>query len=314
MTYGFQILALLPGNRRVSGEAPITWTLPQPVGTVQIVASGGAANLDDSSELTIYGSGFESENVAKISGETLISWLRVTSALGVLGFDIGGERQLSWFAPEVEAAWEAAPENEGRFLTPDFHGLITFEERGRPTRMSLRGTFTVTQSANRVHEDLQRIAAAVTSLPVGVAVACDLLSVSEHLLTDEAKFLTYVYAMEALVERTNRSVEGVAWIDNAIANLKNTEVWSEPKDRDAIIGAIGQLKLRSIRWSLRDLAMRTRPDDSSVAALVDDAYSLRGDLVHPDRARRSVDQLMPLILALIQDEIRFLLNLGAAEG
>jgi hypothetical protein len=164
-----------------------------------------------------------------------------------------------------------------------------------------------------VYDNLCQIARIGSKLPPGVEIASDLLSVAEHLHTNESKFLTYIYAMEALVKRPLRSDQGVAWVEAALQNLKVSSEWVDASERDALISAIGALKYRSTRWALRDLARRARPGDKDVENFVDEAYTLRGDLVHPDRHRRQVEDLLPVVLALVQDEIRFLLDIQTSD-
>lgn len=319
MTFGFQILVVQPSNRRISGPQTLNWTMPQPVGEVRIAGTRGSEDLKESCELTIFGTGYGSEEEARSSGIQMSSWLRVTSALSVLGFDLGDQRQLSWLAQEAVGCFEAEPENAGCFLTPDVHGLVTFEERGRPLRFAMRvsqpaSSIMVIQSSDQVYNDLAFVSSAVTSVSDSVSMACNLISTAEHLGSDEARFLTHFYAMEALLEPPLRIDEGQEWVERALSDLKKQGGWIDPADRESLIGAVSRLKWRSTKWALIDLARRTRSDDSNVNQLVTRAYETRNQRVHPGAVKQPLGDLVATILPLLQDELRYLLQLGTSSA
>jgi hypothetical protein len=312
MSYGFQILILLPNNRRMTGEAPCVWTLPPPVGEIRIVSFGNAPTFDESTEITIYGSSYKTATDAQQSGETLSSWLRVTSAIRTLGFDLGNGRQLSFLSEEGAKMFGVNLTDSGQFLVPDIQGLTVFQELGKPARFSMRASGRVLQNTDLILENLQKIAASVSEIPENIAIACDLLSVAEHVLTDEAKFLTYVYAMESLIKPSERSHDVVTWINEAVIRINSDDNWEDINDRDSFANGLQNLKNRSYRSELKALAARVRPNDSEALSIVDEAYSRRSGLVHPNRARKSVDHLLGKVLLLVQDEIRYLLDLDVS--
>jgi hypothetical protein len=315
VTFGFQILVIQPANRRISGAPTLNWTMPQPVGDVRIAGTRGSEDLKESCELTVFGTGYSSEEDARFSGIQMSSWLRVTSALSVLGFDLGDQRQLSWLAQEVVERFEADPGNAGCFLTLDVHGLITFEERGRPLRPAVRisqaaSSIMVVQSSDQVFADLTFVASAVTSVSDSVSMACDLISTAEHLASDDARFLTHFYAMECLAEPPERIDEGREWVEQALLDLRNERGWLDPADRESLMGAVSRLKRRSTKWALIDLARQTRPNDPNIDQVVTRAYGRRNERVHPGTAKQPLGDLVAIVLPLLQDELRYILQLG----
>jgi len=131
LSWGFQAVIVQPNQRRVTGIPGQTWELPSPVGRVRVVGNMGAADLKESGELTFFGSGYPTQSEAEVAGRLFRSWLAVASAVGTFGFDLGNDNLMSWLTPEAAEDWEAAPENAGRFLARDVHGLEVFEERAR---------------------------------------------------------------------------------------------------------------------------------------------------------------------------------------
>ena len=148
MTFGFQQVVRLPTNFRVTGIPCDVWEFPDPVGQVLVTGLCNPGVLEaapevrvsevrKSEELGFYGSGYSAEGEARAAGEQLAAWLRVTSALHDLGFDLGDGAMLTKLSPHRKAD-EEKHLGANNFLVDDVHGLITFEDRGRTRRLMLR--------------------------------------------------------------------------------------------------------------------------------------------------------------------------------
>lgn len=89
-------------------------------------------------------------------------WVRVASALFILGFDVGRDLQMSWLGDEVKAALEAKLRREGKFLVDDVHGLLVYEEQGEPVRPALSAAPIVVQQSSIALENVLAIASGST--------------------------------------------------------------------------------------------------------------------------------------------------------
>ena len=324
MTFGFQQVIALPLNNRLVGAQNQTWTLPLPVGAVRVcgLCSQDAINSDDlaaralelnqNDELTFFGSGFAAEGDAKHAGERLGGWLRITSALESLGFDLGDQTARSGFTPEGLKAFFSLGENE--FFTSDVHGLITYDEHGSAKRPRMRmhtaiPLVVVSLPSEKVLAKLRFVAERVGDIPDKVTLSCNLLSSVPHLAQSDAKFLTLMYALEALAPPTSRKDEGRRWVESAIADLKTQTDWLDTSDQDSLLGAMSTLLKKSIKVSLIDHARSShaRPEESE--ALIRKAYKLRNERVHPRGPLSPLDEIVQSLTLFIQESLANVLDL-----
>jgi hypothetical protein len=182
-TWGFHLVVLLPANRRLSGETRQTWSLPEPVGEVELAVAG--ATLQEAGDLTFRGSGYASEEDAQAAGELFRDWLRVASALFVLGFDVGSDLPPSWLGDEAKAAFEAKLHQKRKFLVSGVQRLLVYEEQARPVRVIARADGIIVQQSSTVLENVLSVASE-SALTDEQSLACDLVSLAEHEVSERA--------------------------------------------------------------------------------------------------------------------------------
>lgn len=309
-TWGFQLVVLLPENRRLSGETRQTWSLPEPVGDVKFSAAG--ETLQDARELTFRGSGYATEEAAQLAGELFRDRLRVASALFGPGFDVGGDLPQSGLGDDVKAAFEAKLRQDGKFLVPDIHGLVVYEEQGEPVRFSLRAAGIVIQQSSTVLKNVLTIASG-SPLTDEQSLACDLVSLAEHEVSDRARFLILVTAMEVLADRPKRTGGLRTLIEHFIKEAERSRTAGGPDEEgrySSLLGGLKDLRSESISWSIRDLAVRSRPDDPRVPGLVRRIYSCRGTLLHKGRPTEDLRALLASAQELVRDMISYAVSLG----
>ncbi|MGC1909059.1 MAG: hypothetical protein WA809_05590, partial [Candidatus Dormiibacterota bacterium] len=178
----------LPPGHTLGGEERQTWTLPTPVGTVELlIANETPAQL---TELTFRSAGFDSEIEAEAAGSCLRDWLRLDSALEGRGLDLGTDAVVSWLgsAPMERLARQGLL--AGMVLVPDVHGLTVYEceEADQPVRFAARARGTVDQKSEVLKRTLRR-AARFGALTDTQALACDLLSLVHRETSGRARLL-----------------------------------------------------------------------------------------------------------------------------
>jgi len=310
VTWGFQLVVLLPANRRLSGETRQTWSLPEPVGDVALSAAG--ETLQDAGDLTFRGRGYATEGAARSAGELFRDWLRVASALFVLGFDVGRDLPLSGLGDAAKAKLEAELRRDGKFLVDDVHGLLVYEEQGEPVRCSMRGSLIVVQQSSIAHENVLAIASR-SALTDKQSLACDLVSLAEHEGSDRGRFLILVTAMEVLAERQERAEGLRAVVERFVEEAQRSQAEARPDEKDgysSLLSGLRELCSESISWSIRDLAGRSRPDDLDVRNLASRIYKCRSQLVHAGRSSDDPRDLLTRTQELVRDMIRYTLSLG----
>lgn len=307
--WAFQIVAQTgPSENPPSGVTDVI--LPTPVGVVSVSATG-----ERPGELIFRRQGFKSESEARQAGELLKSWLQVASALFLLSLDLGHDEVRSGLGPLPRAKAEA----DGLQIIPDVHGLVVVKQTGgRLLRFSSRATATVTRDWTSVVTAVNE-ASSILRCPLDpmTAVACAIVSTSEHRSQHELQLVGFVTAAEMLASPRERTGPARQLLESLIAQGAQACQSSDKADReafDALCGGLQGLRFESLRAAVRRLAREARPADASSAAkLMDEAYSARSAIVHRG-ARVSVD-LVTAFRPLIQDMVRCrAINAGADGG
>jgi hypothetical protein len=280
------------------------------VGDVQLFSA--SETLQDAQELIFRGCGYATEGAAQSAGALFRDWLRVASALLVLGFDVDSDLPPSWFGGEVKAALEAELRQDGKFLTTDVHRLLVYEEQGEPVRVSSRAAGIVAQQSSTVLENVSTVARC-SPLTDEQSLACDLVSLAEHEASDRARFLILVTAMEVLAERPARTGRLLAVVEHLIEEVKRSQTAAKPDEEGqyaSLLSGLEDLRLESISRSIRNLAVRSRPGDSRVPGLVRRIYRCRNGLIHSGRPTEDLRDLLTTTQGLVRDMIGHTVSVG----
>lgn len=306
--WAFQIVART-GPNESSPPGVSDFTLPAPVGVVRVSATG-----ERPGELLFRRQGFKSEADALHAGELLKTWLQVASALHLLSLDLGHDEVRSGLGPLPRAKAEA----DGLQIIPDVHGLVVVRETGgRMMRFSSRSTATVTRDWNRTVTAVKEAASIVhRSLDQKSAVACAVVSTSEHRSQHELQLVGFVTAAEILADPRERTGPARQLLESMIGQADRARQATETADReafDALCGALQGLRSESLRSAVRRLAREARPSQAATAAkLMDRAYGARSAIVHRG-ARVDID-LVTGFRPLIQDMVRCRTFSARADG
>jgi hypothetical protein len=305
MTWGFQLVITVPAERRLSGDARQRWSLPDPVGDVDLTVAG--QTLEGASELTFRAGGFESQAEAERAGTVFRGWLRVASALEGVGIDCGTDVRKSWLGAAQQDQLAHHLSMGSAMLVDDVHGLVTYEEAGRPLRPAMRAAAALCPSAH-LHDALLAVARDRV-LTERQALACDLVSLVDREGSDRARLLTLVTAMEVLADRgAERTGPAGAlvlrFIEEAEAARDAASTEPEQGDLASLVGGLTGLRRHSRAAASRLLAERTRPDDAEALDLVDRSSRCRNKLAHGGTPTEHPAQLWPGLLVLVRDMIR----------
>ena len=146
------------------------------------------------------------------------------------------------------------------------------------------------------------------------SLACDLVSLAEHEGSDRARFLILVTAIEVLAERSERAGGFRTVVERFIEEAKRSQTEAGPDEEgrySSLLSGLTGLRSESISWSIRDLAVRSRPDDSGVRGLASRIYQCRSQPVHGGRSTEDPRGLLTTTQELVRDMISHTLSLGA---
>jgi hypothetical protein len=297
-------MARLPAGNTMGGLERQVWSLPPPVGDIELVITN--ENLAQRTELTFRARGFDSEDDARAAGELLGDWLRLAGALGGYGFELGNDVQLSGLGPAAKP-WHDQELNARRaFAVPDVFGLAVYEyqEPSQPLRFAMRGNATLQRSGETVRAFIAE-AASTRRLGDGLALACELVCLADRETSDRARLLTLATAMEVLAIREERAGRGRSLVEEFIVKVKDTVASDHDPALPSLLGALKDLRKASISASVKQLARIARPaDHEAVADIAEQTYKCRSQLIHAGRSRLDVARLKDEALPLVRDMIR----------
>jgi hypothetical protein len=100
--------------------------------------------------------------------------------------------------------------------------------------------------------------------------------------SDRARFLSIVSALEPLASEQPLGAAADRLVESCLENLKATPDLT-PEIRSSLEGRIRQLRAESIRQALRRTVRSGLPDRAEAVMVVDEAYSLRSQIIHDGR-------------------------------
>jgi hypothetical protein len=309
MAWGYQLMVRMRPNHHLTGDERQTWTLPEPVGVVNLRITDASPAQD--TELMFRADGFDSRDAAEATGACLKDWLRLSSALDRLGLDTGGDTGLSVLTDAGKAhLGDQIP--LGTVIVPDVHSLVVFEYEPptQPLRFAMRGRLSVARTSESLRVRVAEVSS-TGALSDQQSLACDLVSLVDHETSGRARILALVTAMEVLAERPERKGAIRDLVDKLIDDAMAARAAARLADRatfDPLVSALEDLKLVSISASIRQLARAARPGDAQNAAkLAVRSYGCRSGLIHRGRAdidpTVAAEEVSPLVLDMLRTSL-----------
>jgi hypothetical protein len=211
---------------------------------------------------------------------------------------------------------EATAEH-GVYLVEDVHGLTVFEETGEhPLRLAMRAGSSgsgvrVLRPSEHMRDSIARCAR-TESLTQKQTLVCELLLLAEREVSSRARLITAVTVMEVLAERSDRTGLAGALVHKFIKRVtrrrKLSIKGSDRRELDSLLGGLRDLRKTSISTSVRNLAGRSRPEDSNAVTLARDIYKCRSDLVHSGESKLENATISNDARSLAQDMFRLSLS------
>lgn len=268
-------------------------------GTVQLRAEM-PAKASEATALVLTGTGHQTEEEARRHGEAAKHALRRAGVVANVPLDMGPDRASG----SLGRGFREQLENEhGVQLRDDIHGLDVYEDDSRPVRfLSSRASPIVTASVDKfvpaLEAGFQRGTRRDAVRNEKVSLAADVYMLSEFEVSQRARFLTLMTALEVLSERGERPkpvqkllVEFLAKSREAAAGAPAQRNRSE---FESLIGSLEGLREQSITSAVRDFVRRhigdaEKFDGHRVGEFVTRSYEVRSRLTHEGRPPDGVD-------------------------
>lgn len=110
-------------------------------------------------------------------------------------------------------------------------------------------------------------------------LSMEIFSAAHLEASERAIFLSTVSALEPLAKAQHLGSQVDTYIDECLAMLKN-RMDINPQHCQSIRGRLNELKKESIRQAMKRLLHNKLPEDTSAPDIIDQAYSLRSQLIH----------------------------------
>lgn len=245
--------------------------------TASIRPKNGTRSSTNGEEFILIGSKHPSESVARARGEAWIARIKIAAAHRHIGVDFGRRVPQGGWTPDALAAM-SAQHNVQAFN--DNYGLHVF--RCSPPQVFFSGSGELTVGEPRFSELVAQVSDLRMPLTKADDLACDLYASSFFQHSTDAKFVTLVTAMEAMITPAMRS-EGA--IDHMGTLIKMTEASKDlsRSEKDSLKGALDRLKSESIGHAGRRMVNVLGDREYAgvqPASFFRTCYDLRSGLVH----------------------------------
>jgi hypothetical protein len=178
--------------------------------------------------------------------------------------------------------WTAISINFALRLEYTSYEPTTVFDRIRSGGVSSEGSFALGQSVDRVLDELRESYAELADPNPSVLLSMEIFAGARLEISQRARFLAIVSALEPLAEDRSLGPDASAFVDSCIANLDKDPVLTQPV-RASLRGRLEQLRHESIRQGILRVVREALPKMAEAPGLVDEAYAVRSQVVHQGR-------------------------------
>ncbi|MBY0572953.1 MAG: hypothetical protein K2P84_04685 [Undibacterium sp.] len=280
MAYSFRIrFNRSPTDTIQSAENELS--VPLPDKQLSIVLRTGQDNLpiQESDQLVLVGSGYQTESEANTSGSRLQNALMVALARVRVGADFGHRAPKGIF---TDHGFKWVEEQIGPRVLNNFHGLITFQSEPRPCFVSVEPQMTRGANPEIFMSTLAQAIALQLQIPERVFLAYTLFNASFFQPSTDARFLFLVMSIEALLEPALRSTAAQNHVEMLIKQTKSSSLPVE--ELNSILGSLHWLRRESINQAGKRLTTERLKGrvygDKAASEFFSFCYQMRSNLVH----------------------------------
>ncbi|CAI8841106.1 conserved protein of unknown function [Methylococcus capsulatus] len=248
---------------------------------VSIVLSARRDDLpiQDSDQLVLVGSGYQTESEARAAGSRLQDALMVALARVRVGADFGHRAAKGMFTTHG-LNW--VEEQIGQRVLNDIHGLMVFQSEPKPRFASINAQMIRRASPEIFMSAFTQAISLQPQISERDLLAYTLFNASFFQPTADSRFLLLVMSIEALIEPALRSSDAQKYVESLIEQTKSSPLPVE--ERNSILGSLRWLRRESINQAGKRLATERLGDrvygDRTAPEFFTHCYQMRSDLVH----------------------------------
>lgn len=248
---------------------------------VSIVLRATQDNLpiQDSDQLALIGTGYQTESEASAAGSQLQNALTVALARVRVGADFGHRAAKGVFTTDG-LKW--VQEQLGQRVLNNTHGLMVFQSEPKPRFVSANAKVTRGASPETF---MSAFTQAITSQPEISErdfLAYTLFNASFFQPTADSRFLLLVMSIEALIEPALRSSDAQNHVESLITQTESSSLPAE--ERTSMLGSLHWLRRESINQAGKRLATERLGSrvygDKTASEFFTHSYRMRSNFVH----------------------------------
>jgi hypothetical protein len=175
--------------------------------------------------------------------------------------------------------WTSISLDFGVRLNYNTHEPTTIYDRLRPPGLSMWGEGKTCFPESWVIDRLQAGYMLPGQIDRTLLLSMEIFSAAHLETSDRTIFLSAVSALEPLAKAIPLGSAVDTYVDECLTQLKSNED-IDPQLSQSIRGRLNELRKESIRQALKRLIRSKLPEDTSAPVIIDQAYSLRSQLIH----------------------------------
>jgi len=246
------------------------------------VTSYNEKKINESSKLIVGGTGFNSVHEAYSKGQTIMNILRLYSVVQRTGVNLGNNMVNGGISDYFK---DTIYKETGIVALNEINGLMACEdaEHIKVASVSLGNDIILYKSLDGFKKIIESNYDKTLDFSDKLVNAIDFYNLAMFITTPRLKFLLFVIAIEALIEKKRRTSVEIEHVAALIKLTKDNLALSIP-ERSSMLGSLKDLKNQSISQSGRELVENILGEkiysSKPASQFLTQCYSLRSSLVH----------------------------------
>ncbi len=271
-TFAYRIKFYLSEHDRINQEGKEFQLQSTTNGQDMVLKAVANANIKDTNELCVIGTGFTSPDEAYQCGIKVKNAIHLTGAVLRIGIDVGkddSKKLLDFTVYQFK--------DKVRNCLHDVHGLLIYKDEPSISFISVHGNVTIGVPANRFDVALSK--AINVNISEKHLLALELYNMSRFESSLRARLITLVTAVESLIKRQEIAPAMLCHIDKLIQySLESEESQLSEDQKRSIIKSLEDLKKESIARSCRQFVKRHMANEAK--DFFHSAYDIRSRMLH----------------------------------
>lgn len=246
---------------------------------ITLVSGSSGVPIREQDKAAVIGKSFVSKDKAEAAAEKCKRALLYWAIEKRVGVDFGGGKQRNHI---TDAGFKHFEEQFGCPVRHDLHGIDVYEHVEKLKFVSFNADAKLGKDPQKLIDTFRRECLGNRLFKIKQLLASEIYARSFFDESPRSRFITLVTAVEALLERSKRSDDAEALLEEFKEKMRQSTV--DENTRDSIIGGLERLKEQSIGQAGRELSRRLLRDElfdgQASDVFFNRCYNLRSQIIH----------------------------------